>query len=44
MVDDAGGSVGCDVCVKVAPPTPEETELLRTRLGADLVPGALDQR
>ena len=29
MVDDAGGSVGCDVCVKVAPPTPEETELLR---------------
>ena len=29
MVDDSGATLGCEVCVKVAPPTGEETELLR---------------
>jgi H+-translocating NAD(P) transhydrogenase subunit alpha len=29
MVADAGGVFGCDVCVKVAPPTAEEIEQLR---------------
>ena len=44
MVDDAGAVYESDVVVKVAPPSAEEVERLRSDGRADRLPGAADRR